>query len=154
MWGNLLSIGAIYLKTIADTIILRAASDNPDAKLAYGFAIMKYDSYDDDMFSMLGDIVLGYFFLLSVLLPLITLIGKFMTDKISRMRESMKILGISDTTYFISYFTFYAIYQFVVSFGCALVIKQSLFKNSNYFLLALFFFLFGISIYPFAIIVW
>jgi len=155
--GELMEIfrsGAFYLKTIADNLILKKESKNNDAQISYAYVPMMYKEYEDDLFGMLTDFLLGYFFLLSVLLPLITLIGKFMNDKISRMRESMKLMGINDSTYFISYFLFYAILQFLVSFGCAAIIKNTLFPKSNYLILAIFFFLFGIAIYPVAIIIW
>lgn len=155
-WTNIIATGIFYLKTIADNAILSVVKSGnvKDARISYAFAPMIYDRYDTIPFGEMGDVVLGYLFLLSVLLPLITLIGKFMTDKITRMRESMKIMGINDSTYFLSYFIFYAISQLIVSFGCTAIIKQTIFPNSNYLLLAVFFFLFGISIYPFAIILW
>jgi hypothetical protein len=153
-WQSIKNTGIFYLKTIADSSILNVTNKNITPTLSYAFVPMKYDSYVMPPFGEGTDMMLGYFFVLSTLLPLITMIGKFMNDKTTRMRESMKIMGINDSTYFLSYFAFYAIIQFIVSFGCTAIIKTAMFPRSNYLLVATFFFLFGISIFPFAIIVW
>ena len=135
-------------------MILKGAVNNKDAEITYGFAPMKYDAYTDSFFGQLTDMILAYFFLLSILMPLLTLIGKIMQDKTSRMRETMKIAGVNDSTYMTSYFFFYAILQLIVSLGCALIITPVMFKNTSFVLLFLFFFLFAVAAFPFAIIVW
>lgn len=150
-WTGIRLSGIMYLKTVIDSLILQKETGKPTARIDYGLAPMKYDSYLNDIFGQFTNFILGFFFLLSVLLPMITLVGKFMNDKISRTRETMKLMGLNDSTYFFSYFTFYAILQLIVSFGCTLVVKSKIFPNSNYFLLSIFFFIFGVSLFPFAI---
>ena len=153
-WLTLNSTALFYLKTIADNMILKEIKKNDSACITYAFAPLKYDEYEEGALLMFSDMFIGYFFVLSVILPLLTLIGKFMTDKSTRMRDSMKLMGINDSTYFLSYFLFYLLLQFIVSFGCTAIIKTTVFPKSNYFIIAGLLLLFGISVYPFAIIIW
>jgi len=158
-WNSISQTGIFYLKTIADHSILKAATKLKVPMIevpmiSYAFAPMKYDSYEVPTVTLFIEPMMGQLFLLTMLLPLITLIGKFMNDKTTRMRESMKIMGINDSTYFLSYFAFYTIFQLIVSFGCIGIVKTAVFPKSNYLLIAMSFFLFGLCIYPFAIIIW
>ena len=65
------------------------------------------------------------------------------------------MMGLSDTAYYCSYFIIYAILSFiVVAFLALMMIKWTVFPESNFFLLFLTLFMFGLSIFPYTIIIW
>ncbi len=151
-YHHLEQTGMLYLKTLADSFILKQETKDSNARINYAYVPMPYPEYSEDYFSVGVYYVLGYGFLLSVMFPLVTLIGKLMNDKTTRMRETMRIVGITDSTYFTSYFVFYGIMQAVIAFIGMAISCGSLFPTTNYLLLSLFFFLFGLAIYPIALI--
>lgn len=141
------------MKTVVDNQILFRVTGNPNAKIVHSFTPFKFKTYKLDEFRELRDYIIGLFFLISLIPPLVGLIGKLMDDKMSKMRETLKIMGLSDFAYYLGYFIFYAAIQAVVSFLSPLIVYYFLFPKTNYFLLSSFFFGFCLTLFPTAIII-
>ena len=137
-----------------DTLILRNATNSEIANMAYGIVPLRYDSFSTSKTFGIVNTMIWAFFLVSILLPTFTLIGKFMDDKANRMRDTLKMMGMKDFAYFSGYFITYSINQFIIAFGCPLIICFGVASNTDYFVLALFIFLCGLAIFPFSIIIW
>ena len=78
--------------------------EKPGSYINYGFALQKYDSYKFNDFAGFVGVYFTFFVILSYLCPLILYVLKMVVEKESRSKEVMKIMGIGEGTYFLSYF--------------------------------------------------
>lgn len=95
--------------------------------------------------------VFPLYLMFSFLLPLFYMTSKLAEEKESRAREGMKMMGLSDSTYFLSWFIFHVTIIFIQSILVAGVTSFNVFPNSNPALLFLFCFLYGLCIFAFVL---
>ncbi|TMW59993.1 hypothetical protein Poli38472_000035 [Pythium oligandrum] len=84
--------------------------------------------------------------ILAYLLTLSRILVSLISEKETRSRELMKILGVKETSIFVSWYITYITILLVSSILQAIAAKAGLFQNSDGVLLFLFFFLFGLTI--------
>jgi hypothetical protein len=70
---------------------------------------------------------MAFFFLLIFLTPMYRMISFIVDEKYSRAREGMKIMGLKDLPYWVSWFLYYIIISTIISLACAAVLKVSVF---------------------------
>lgn len=74
-------------------------------------------------------------------------------EKASRAREGMKIMGLRDTPYWLSWFLYYFIIATVISLFSAAILKINIFVHTSYLILFLFLWLYGLSLFSLAILI-
>ena len=121
----------------------------PNGYINYGFAVQKYDSYKFNDFALYAGLYFTFFLILSYLCPLILYVLKMVTEKESRSKEVMKIMGMSEGTYFFSYFVEYFILNIIYAFGVGYIAKVT-FYFIPYKYLVLYLWLFGLNIFALA----
>ena len=94
--------GYIQIMNILANYILQ--KEKPGSYINYGFAMQKYDSYKFNDFTEFVGVYFTFFVILSYLCPLILYVLKMVVEKESRSKEVMKIMGMGEGTYFLSYF--------------------------------------------------
>ena len=115
----------------------------------YGFAVQKYDSYKFNDFAAFAGLYLTFFLILSYLCPLILYVLKMVVEKESRAKEVMKIMGMSEGTYFLSYFVEFFIVNIIYAFAVGYV-THLMFKQIPYIWLVIYLWLFGLNIFALA----
>lgn len=85
------------------------------------------------------------------LIPLYYMVSKLAEEKESKSREGMKMMGLKDDAYFLSWFVFYAIIVTVMSLIILGMVNINLFPNSSKVLIFLLAFLYGITLFGFAL---
>lgn len=108
---------------------------------------VKSDKYVSDDFSMVLNGMLPFFLLLIYILPVYRLISNVVAEKESKARESMKMMGLSDFSYWLSWFTYYFVVVTVISVFCLIVLSINVIKNSNRGIIFLFLWIFGLSLF-------
>ncbi|KAL3669965.1 hypothetical protein V7S43_005338 [Phytophthora oleae] len=93
------------------------------------------------------------FFILTYLHPLSKILVGLMSERETRSRELMKILGVKESSIVISWYITYIVILFVSCVLQTLVAIAKLFPNTNALLLFLFFFLFSMSVLGFAFMI-
>ncbi|KUF75756.1 ABC transporter A family member 1 [Phytophthora nicotianae] len=93
------------------------------------------------------------FFILTYLHPLSKILVGLMSERETRSRELMKILGVKESSIVISWYITYIVILFVSCVLQTLAAIAKLFPNTNAVLLFLFFFLFSISVLGFAFMI-
>ncbi|KAE8876271.1 ABC transporter A family member 1 [Phytophthora fragariae] len=93
------------------------------------------------------------FFILTYLHPLSKILVGLMSERETRSRELMKILGVKESSIVISWYLTYIVILFVSCVLQALAAGAKLFPNTNVVLLFLFFFLFSMSVLGFAFMI-
>ena len=141
--------GYIQILNIIANYILKDSTNNPLAHINYGFAVQKYDSYKYNQFASFAGVYFTFFVILSYLCPLILYVLKMVVEKESRSKEVMKIMGLGEGTYFLTYFLEFFIvnifYAFIVG-----IIAHYMFPKIPYLYLVLYLWLFGLNIFALA----
>ena len=91
--------------------------------------------------------MLPFFLLLIYILPVYRLISNLVSEKESRARESMKMMGLSDASYWLSWACYYFIIVTIISALCIGVLSINVLKYSNKGLVFLMFWIFGLSLF-------
>jgi len=97
--------------------------------------------------------MLPFFLLLVYVLPVGKLIERMVSEKESRARESMKIMGMSDTAYYLSWWTYFSIQVTAITIIGVAMLKRTIFPNSDGLVIFLFFWVYGMSLFGFCILI-
>lgn len=95
--------------------------------------------------------MLPFFLLLIYILPMYRLISNIVSEKESKARESMRMMGLVDFSYWLSWWVYYVIIVTLISVLCIIVLSFNVIKYSNMGLIFLFFWLYGLSLFGLAI---
>lgn len=117
------------------------------------FVPFKTDKYVSDDFKAILTGMLPFFMLLIYILPVYRLISNIVAEKESKARESMKMMGLTDFSYWLSWFTYYVIIVTLITILCLIILGPVVFKNSNIGYIFLFFWIFGISLFGLCILI-
>jgi len=101
--------GYSYLQNQVANSILRGRTGSAGAYISMINAQAKTSEYTKDDFLEAADNLWNFFILLIFLAPLYRLVSNTVTEKETRMREAMKIMGLTDFPYWLSWFTYYTI---------------------------------------------
>lgn len=88
-----------------------------------------------------------FFMLLIYILPVYRLISNIVSEKESKARESMKMMGLLDFSYWLSWWFYYFIIVTIISGLCIGVLSINAIKYSNRGLVFLFFEVYGLSLF-------
>lgn len=109
--------------------------------------------YTVDQFMDQLDQSFAFFLLVIYLTPMYRLIGFIVEEKASRAREGMKIMGLKDFPYWMSWFVYYFILITFISFLGAGILKLNVFVHTGWFVLGLFLWLYGMCLFSFGLFI-
>lgn len=95
--------------------------------------------------------MLPFFLLLIYILPMYRLISAIVSEKESKARESMKMMGLNDFSYWLSWWVYYFIIVTIISVLVLIVLSFNVLKYSNRGLIFLCFWVYGLSLFGLAI---
>ena len=140
--------GYIQVMNIIANYILKLTKGT-SAHINYGFAVQQYDSYKYNEFASFAGVYFTFFVVLSYLCPLILYVLKMVVEKESRSKEVMKIMGMGEGTYFLSYFVEYFVVNIIYCFAVGLIARL-MFYQIPYMVLVLYLWLFGLNVFALA----
>ena len=138
--------GFLIVHKILYDYVLQKETNNTEAEINYRLIPQKYDKYLYNVLDNYLSILFGIFVLIAYAFPLSINIYRLIKEKENKSKEIMKIMGLNDLNYFLSYFVIYLIANIYYSSLNALIASKAL-NYLNYNFLFLFFFLYGIVIY-------
>lgn len=94
-----------------------------------------------------------FFFMFTFLIPLYYIVSKLAEEKESKAREGMKMMGLKDTSYFLSWLAFYGVIVIFMSAIITAMLSINVFFNSNKFLIFLLAFFYGMSLFGFSLVI-
>ena len=130
--------GYTYIMKCINEYILKKEV-NLNATLNFGMIPMKYVNYKDDKFGEFIGFIVPFFLVIAYMCPLCLYIYRMVQEKESRAKEGMKIMGLSEGTYFLSYFLQYLVINIIVSLINTIILKFVFTKIPFYFLYLIFF---------------
>eukprot|EP00899_Mesostigma_viride_P016639 jgi/Mesvir1/24977/Mv25104-RA.2 len=144
--------GFMTLQAMVDSYIIRATggggnatSSSRWAPLHVGVAPFPVPAYSSDIFQSVIKGVLGLLNVLAFLFPVSRLIGGVMTEKESRVKEVMQMMGLYEWVFYASWFIAYTIQFAITGALLAVVSSASIFPYSDASLLFVYFATFGAS---------
>ena len=81
------------------------------------------------------------------------MVSKLAEEKESKSREGMKMMGLKDSTYFLSWMTTFGIVIALMSLLLTIMVSFSTFRQSNKIIFFLFNFVYGISLFGFSVVI-
>ena len=138
--------GFLYLLKLIYDLILKKETMNPFAEISFTVAPQKYEKLTKDSFRYFLNFILGFFVLIAYALPLSINIYRLVKEKESRAKEGMKIMGLKESTYFLSYFIIFLFMNLIYSICNAFLMNLGM-KYVEVIYLFIFFFLYGLVIY-------
>jgi ATP-binding cassette subfamily A (ABC1) protein 3 len=87
------------------------------------------------------------------ILPINRLIQRIVNERETKAREIMKIMGLTDLSYWFSWFIYYFSISTVISLLTTIILCTKVFPNSNWFLIFVLFWIYGISLFGYAVFV-
>ena len=106
----------------------------------------KYNLSVEDQFEGFMGYILGFFLIITYAIPLTRYIFIMVKEKETKAKEGMKIMGLSETYYFLSYFIQFFILNLLYTIVNSLILNL-VFKYIPFIYILLFFFLFGMNIF-------
>lgn len=109
--------GAIYvINLINNAIVQDSYTLNSIKPVIRGSVIpMKYPNYEKDDIGRILSFLVPFFIVVIYMIPLIIFVYRMIRDKELRIKEGMKIMGMTDLSYFLSYFVQYLIINFIIA---------------------------------------
>ena len=132
------------MKVITDYIYSQEI--NNDTKINFGIVPMKYKSYRSDTFGTIVGFIGPFFIVIAYMGHLCIYVYRMVYEKETKVKEGMKIMGLTDGIYFLSYFIQYVIISLIddaINAGIFLI----LFTKIPYIVFFLIFFLFSLNVF-------
>ena len=107
--------GYTYIMKIINEYILKQETNNPNAKINFGMVAMPYIDYRSDPFSSVIGYFIPFFIVIAYMCPLCLYVYRMVGEKENKSKEGMKIMGLGEGTYFLSYFIQYIIITLIDS---------------------------------------
>ncbi|KAK7198983.1 ATP-binding cassette subfamily A, member 1 [Novymonas esmeraldas] len=114
---------------------------------AYSTAL-GYQAYTDKMLLNTAAPLVAFILVLAFLYPVAQLTKKIVLEKELRIREAMLIMGLSNTSLYLSWFVTYALQYLVECIVIVILLKVTFVPSSDAFVLFLTFYLFALSTIP------
>ena len=128
-----------YMMKIVNQYILRQETHDENAELNYGITAMEYLDYRVDDFGNLLGYMITIIIVIAYMSPLSLYVYRMVDEKEKKTKEGMKIMGLGEGEYFLSYFIQYVVISIFVTFFCALLLKVTLTRIPLYYLYIIFF---------------
>jgi ATP-binding cassette subfamily A (ABC1) protein 3 len=108
-WDQYMKGGHTYMQSMFSNAILRNKTGSTSAYISMIYAPTKSSKYNDDDFATAANYLWGFFILLIFLAPLYRFVSNSVSEKENKTREAMKVMGLTDAPYWLSWFTYYII---------------------------------------------
>jgi hypothetical protein len=139
--------GFAYLQNWAANTILRQVTRNKYA-LIVGMTIpMKIDQIKNDPFAFLLSATAPYFFMLCYVPMLYRTTFRIVQEKECSIRQSMRNMGMQDSSYWVSWFLYHFLVSGAVSLMTSLMAGNFIFSSTPFSLLFTLFALYGVSLF-------
>jgi len=135
-----------YMMKVVNEYILRKETNNNYASFSYGVFPMKYTDFKLDNYGQYFGYVLVIIIIIAYMIPLILYVYKIVEEKEKKTKEGMKIMGLGEGEYFLSYFIQYVVISLFISIINSILLYE-VFKNVPWIYLYITIFLFSLNIF-------
>ena len=126
--------GYTYIMKLINEYILKQELDDDKAEINLAIVPMKYSDYRLDPFSKSIGYMIPFFIIIAYMCPLCLYVYRMVGEKENKSKEGMKIMGLTEDIYFLSYFIQYVIITLIDSIINTLILRFIFTKIPFYFL--------------------
>ena len=141
--------GYTYIMKIINDYILRKTTGVSTASINFGMTPQLYETYKEDPFGEFVGFIVPFFVVIAYMCPMCLYVFRMVNEKETRAKEGMKIMGMGEGTYFMSYFVQYFIINIIYSLVNAGLV-HILFAHIPYIYLLGMFWMFGMDVFVLA----
>jgi hypothetical protein len=127
-------------------MLLREVTETPNAQINTLIVPMKTEDLEIDKFASINSIF-GNLIILMYVVPVFMTTFLIVKEKEQKIKESMRMMGMSDLPYWLSWFFYYSGINLMTSVFATVTLAINVFPLSNYFLIFLVIFLYGQSLF-------
>lgn len=135
------------LHNLIANFVLKQATGKQDATISLMTIPMDAATKPLDLFSTVVSLVLPRFLLFMYILPVFKIVSLIVQEKESKARESMRMMGMTDTPYWLSWFVHYSLLNTIISLIAWAVLTINVIGPSNKLYVLLFIWLYGQAIF-------
>lgn len=135
------------LHNLAANVVLKLELQDPDAQITMLSAPMPATFGSEDSFAEVISGVLPFLLLLIFIPSVYNTVYLIVREKESRIKESMRMMGMKDTAYWLSWYVYYTAISTLMVFFAWLVLLINVIGNSNSFLVLIFFLMYAQAVY-------
>ena len=140
--------GYTYIMKVISDYILKKET-NSTSKINFGILPMKYKSYRSDPFSSVIGFLGPFFIIIAYMGHLCIYSYKMVLEKETKAKEGMKIMGLTDGIYFMSYFIQFTVISLFDSLVNAIIFRY-IFGRIPFVVFFFIFFLFSLNVFALA----
>lgn len=126
--------------------ILKVETNDNNAEIGFGVVPQKYEMYQEDTFGRFIGFILPFFLVIAYLFPLSLQVFRMVNEKETKAKEGMKIMGLSESIYFLSYFIQYLVITTIYALINAAILLK-VFQHCDYVYLLGFFWMYGMNVF-------
>ena len=119
------------MHNLAANVVLKIESTNENAKITMMTAPLPANNDSTDDFGQIITGVLPQLILLIFIPPVYNMVFMLVKEKESRIKESMRMMGMKDSAYWLSWYVYYTAVSTAIVLLAWLVLLIDCFKNSN-----------------------
>ena len=127
-------------------MLLREVTQTPDAQINAMIVPMKTEELFVDKFASVNSIFANLVILMYVV-PVFMTTFLIVKEKEQKIKESMRMMGMSDIPYWLSWFCYYSGINLMTSILATMTLAINVFPLSNYMLIFLIIFLYGQALF-------
>lgn len=127
-------------------MLLREVTQTPDAQINAMIVPMKTEELFVDKFASVNSIFANLVTLMYVV-PVFMTTFLIVKEKEQKIKESMRMMGMSDIPYWLSWFCYYSGINLMTSILATMTLAINVFPLSNYMLIFLIIFLYGQALF-------
>jgi ATP-binding cassette subfamily A (ABC1) protein 3 len=139
--------GYALLESIAVNMILAYELEDDKAHLTMMNIPMKSEYDQSDPFSVILTNLFNFMILLIYIPPVYNTIYLIVQEKETRIKESMRMMGMTDVPYWLSWFIFFAFINTLLATSSWFLLIWNVINHSSKFLIWLFLWLYGLAVF-------
>ena len=140
------SSGFLFVQKLLYDYVLQEETGDSNAEIFYKIVPQKYEEKISNFFNEILEFILPLFIIIAYAFPLCINIYRLIKEKESRAKEIMKIMGLDELSYFLSYFIIYIFINTIYALFNSLILNEVINYIELQYLFILFF-LYGLAIY-------
>lgn len=135
------------LHNLAANVVLKIESQKDDATISLLAAPMPASSDTSDPFTQVWTLTLPFLLLLIFIPPVYNMVFLLVKEKESRIKESMRMMGMSDKAYWLSWYVYFTMVSTMICLLSWAVLLINCIKYSNSFLVLVFFIFYAQAVF-------
>ncbi|EAR86885.2 ABC transporter family protein (macronuclear) [Tetrahymena thermophila SB210] len=141
-----INTGFMTLQNWIDNMIFQIESGDQNSSITVELSSMKIIKHGQDDLAEKMQGRFATYIVLPMIIVYLRMTYGLLIEKEKRIREGMKVMGMSDTSFYLAWIIHYLIIYALCSLFAVIILKTAIFKESDFSVLFVWHFLFGITL--------